>query len=336
MNDENVNDRKKKKRIIPFLWFGGITLGGALIASLLVLNNKAGQIKELENTLTEKERQFNSTSDSLSSQLATANGDYEQLISNYDSVSNILADSRAANNRLIAVNAAKIEACKDENANLLLAVDQQKSANEMLNEKVNSLLFQLEDLQAQSQDLKNANSEQAKIINEKEERIAADSAHLAQQDSLIKAEDVAGFTNITELGGGIGLGDVSAPYSHHFYSISTVNGYVINKHFTSGIGIGINVYNGGIMAPLYLDFRYNFSKRKFTPFIYADGGMLLDFDDFKEPGLFINPGVGILRKVSEKLAINLSAGLFVQRAPLLKSSFINFKLGLVYTSRKKK
>jgi len=142
-----------------------------------------------------------------------------------------------------------------------------------------------------------------------------------------KYEDVSGYINITEIGGGFGLGEVAADYTAHFAGISTINGYVINRHFVTGLGLGINAYNGGLMAPVYLDLRYNFNERRFTPFIFGDGGILVNFED--GPGLFLNPGIGIYGKIKDKLGISLSSGLFVQRTPNL-ASFINVKLGVFF------
>jgi hypothetical protein len=144
-----------------------------------------------------------------------------------------------------------------------------------------------------------------------------------------KYEDVSGYVNITEASGGIGTGITTTDYSQYLLGISTINGYVINSHFITGIGVGLNAYNGGMMAPVYLDIRYNFNERKFTPYVFGDGGVLLNFDDIAAPGLFINPGLGIITKITDKLAINLGTGLFVQRVPTL-ASFINFKLGIIF------
>jgi hypothetical protein len=96
------------------------------------------------------------------------------------------------------------------------------------------------------------------------------------------------------------------------------------------VGVGVLAYNGGVTIPLYLDFRYHFNKRKFTPYLYADGGLLLKLDYLKEPVLFINPGIGLYKSISDKFALNFGAGVFIQRDEVAKSSFVNFKLGLIY------
>lgn len=144
-----------------------------------------------------------------------------------------------------------------------------------------------------------------------------------------KYEDVSGYVNITEAVGGFGTGTTTTDYSQYLLGISSINGYVINSHFLTGIGAGLNAYNGGMAAPVYIDIRYTFNERKFTPYVFGDGGILLYFEEMDAPGLFINPGLGLITKISDKLAVNLGAGLFVQRMPRL-ASFINFKLGFVF------
>ena len=108
---------------------------------------------------------------------------------------------------------------------------------------------------------------------------------------------------------------------------------MINKRFLTGVGLGINSYNGGWMTPLYLDFRYKFRETGYTPYLFADGGFLIIFDDITEPGFFLNPGLGIQKKIHNRFTLNLGTGLFIQRTPV-KASFINFKLGFTIYGRK--
>jgi hypothetical protein len=151
-----------------------------------------------------------------------------------------------------------------------------------------------------------------------------------QSKRFNKYEDVSGYINITEVGGGMALGTSVVEYSDNFAGFTIMNGYVIDHHFLTGLGLGAIVHGDGVLVPAYLDIRYTFNNQKITPFLYADGGMLLDLGDIMASGIFLNPGVGIKRKLSNKTALSVSGGLFIQRFNN-RASFVNVKVGLYFT-----
>jgi hypothetical protein len=152
----------------------------------------------------------------------------------------------------------------------------------------------------------------------------------SQSRRFNKYEDVSGYINITEVGGGMGIGTTEVEFSDHFAGFTIMNGYVIDHHFLTGLGLGAHVYGDGVLVPAYLDIRYTFNNRKFTPFLYGDAGLLLDPEDIMGSGMFLNPGVGVKRKISSKIALSVSGGLFVQHFNA-RSSFVNVKIGLYFT-----
>jgi len=155
-------------------------------------------------------------------------------------------------------------------------------------------------------------------------------ANSQQSRQFNKYEDVSGYINITEVGGGMALGTSAVKYSNNFVGITTMNGYVIDHHFLTGLGLGAHVYGDGVLVPVYLDIRYTFNNRKFTPFLYGDGGILLDPGDIMATGLFINPGIGVKRKLSYKTALSVSGGFYLQQFDI-RASFVNVKVGLYFT-----
>ena len=144
-----------------------------------------------------------------------------------------------------------------------------------------------------------------------------------------------GFVNITELNGGKGLGDIDVDNSKFYLGISNVFAYQINKNFLQGLGIGYFLYDSGSLIPLYLDIRSYKYLKKSTMFAYADGGLLIQIRDLNNgTQLFINPGLGINRSVSSLIDGTLSAGIMLQMGDNLpKTSFINFKLGIIYKKK---
>lgn len=138
-----------------------------------------------------------------------------------------------------------------------------------------------------------------------------------------------GFITINELHFGFGLYVTSVPYSKSFFGFTTINGYQFNKSIIAAAGTGLSFYNGGLLVPLFLDFRYRFYIGQYTPYVFADGGFMLNFSDFNNSKLFVNPGVGVRYAFTNNWAANLGAGLLVQRGAL-RDSFINFKMGATY------
>ena len=140
-----------------------------------------------------------------------------------------------------------------------------------------------------------------------------------------------GFITINELHFGIGLGMTNVPYSKSFFGFTTINGYQINKNFVVAGGTGLSFYNGGMLVPLFLDFRFRFNVSQFTPYIFGDGGFLLKLSNINSTKLFINPGLGIRYSFTRNWAANLGGGFLIQTGTAgIRDTFINIKAGVTY------
>ena len=161
--------------------------------------------------------------------------------------------------------------------------------------------------------------------------ISSAQVKVSQNNPSAQFNPDGGFITINELTAGVGLGVTNVPYSKSYFGFTTINGYQINKSFVAAAGTGVLAYNGGVLIPLFLDFRYRFNTEPFTPFLWADGGFLLNFKDVvNETKQFINPGVGIKYTFSRNFAANLGAGFLLQSGAGNRDSFINFKGGVTY------
>ena len=145
----------------------------------------------------------------------------------------------------------------------------------------------------------------------------------------IKLDPESGYIMINEFTGGIGLGVTFDSFSKYFVGFTTIHGYQVNKDFLIAGGTGVSFYNEGTLVPLFLDFRYRVYVSQWTPYIFGDGGFMIDFSKNKESRLFINPGFGCSYTTSRKMAIDLAAGLFTQFADT-RASYVNFKTGITY------
>jgi len=141
-----------------------------------------------------------------------------------------------------------------------------------------------------------------------------------------------GFVSITGIEAAIGLRDTTATNSRYYYSITNVFGYQADRNFFAGIGTGLYYCEENLFIPLFLENKYSLYLKGFTPYFYADGGVLLSINSFTdESKIFVNPGLGISRYISPKIEGSLSAGYMLQaRTTLNRVSFLNLRLGIIY------
>jgi hypothetical protein len=139
-----------------------------------------------------------------------------------------------------------------------------------------------------------------------------------------------GFVTINELTGGFGLAGKSYPFSKYYFGFTTVNGYQVNKNFIAAAGTGLSFYDAGLLIPLFLDFRFAFYVGTLTPYIFGDGGLLLNIANFDESKLFINPGLGARYTLGRSFAVNIGAGILSQVDGINRASFAVVKLGGMY------
>jgi hypothetical protein len=140
----------------------------------------------------------------------------------------------------------------------------------------------------------------------------------------------SGFVTINEGTYGLGLSGKTFPFSKHFFGFTTVNGYQVNQNFILAAGTGFYIYESGLLIPLFLDFRYAFYINQLSPYLFSDGGLLINVSKLDNTKLFINPGVGVRYALSRNLALNLGAGILAQVDGTVRESFLNLKLGAVY------
>ena len=139
-----------------------------------------------------------------------------------------------------------------------------------------------------------------------------------------------GYITINELQAGLGLGNTSTDFSKSMYGFTSIHGYQMNKSFLLAGGTVVLLYNGGMLIPLFMDFRYNFKISSFTPYAYSDGGILMNVSDLVEGSkIFINAGGGVRYSFSRQIAATLSAGYWIQNG-ISRDSFVIVKTGITY------
>ena len=158
---------------------------------------------------------------------------------------------------------------------------------------------------------------------------------ISTSDRILQSDRKNGFFNSTDINGGIGLGGTEVSYSKYFVGLTSVTGYQFARNLKAGIGLGVSSFNGGMLFPAYAHVRYSFKANSIVPFLYADGGYLLNFSDFSnESRPFADAGAGVRFVVRERLSVNLSGGLFGHFGGVeVKSTFVNLKAGIEFKGK---
>jgi hypothetical protein len=331
--EKNAHE-KNKRRVFPLLFLsGGILLTGGLIALTLLNCEMNDQMKTLMQKLYSAEINYNRRNDSLSREIMQVTVSFNTMSTERNALKDKLAKEQARNSRLIYVNTEytiREKKCKNDFDTLKETFEKITSENVTLKAEAGSSGYWIANLQVQKDDCDNQNAGQSAGIDNLVTRKPSDASPTTVHFDSIRFENVSEFYTITELNCAYGLFSRGAPYSYYFLGINSINGYMIDRHIFTGLGFGFSFYDAGWMAPVYLDFRYNFKERKYTPYIFADGGFMFDLENFKLPSsLFMNPGFGFIRRINNQLSLNMGAGLFVQRINV-RSSFINVKLGFMF------
>ncbi len=141
-----------------------------------------------------------------------------------------------------------------------------------------------------------------------------------------------GFQNNTEFGILVGMGNINSysllgtttPNDVTAYSLSTINGWLINPNVFVGIGIGIEKlpidYFIDYCLPLFLDTRYFILKKKVTPFFYSDMGYSWGWNSGSSSsdwaGIMVSAGAGVSYRFIKSSSLSISVGYKLQQIKL--------------------
>jgi hypothetical protein len=170
-------------------------------------------------------------------------------------------------------------------------------------------------------------------------RVARETFQHENLNNKIIVHDGEGFTNITTLGLGFGVGTVGdegeVNNDQTYFALHTVNGYHLNRALSMGIGVGIEWYDGYELVPLYADIRYHPALTEWAPFFYGNLGFGLGFlENNHDGGLMGGLGGGIQKSVNPNLALVGSLGYRFQGNTVgtenLDAHFIQLSVGVKF------
>ncbi|MCG8327788.1 MAG: hypothetical protein MI974_08900 [Chitinophagales bacterium] len=163
-----------------------------------------------------------------------------------------------------------------------------------------------------------------------------------QHDNLknkVIVHDGSGFTNITTLGLGFGVGSVgderSSDNDETYFALHTVNGYHLNRSLSLGVGVGIEWFGDYELVPLYADIRFHPSLTEWAPFFYGNLGFGLGLlENNVDGGLMAGVGGGIQKSINSNLALVGSIGYRFQGNTIgtenMDAHFLQFSVGVKF------
>ena len=317
---------KSLTRKNPVIYF----LFTVFTAFLLFTGCKTTELREQIATLTEKQAFLEEEKDSLqrlvdlrNRRLDSLNRGMSELSSNYET----LSEKASALESTAGRRGEQLRKATADSRELSENLEEKSTENESLQSEIAALEEKISGVNRRMVEIEQEKTTLEKEVAQKQERIEADSITGAQRPAPVPPE-ITGYNNITELGGGFGLGDVSVDYSKSVISLTNISAYQINNRFLAGVGYGAHFYNGGVLLPLYIDMRFTFNHLKVSPMIIADGGLMINPNDIAAVGVFINPSLGVRFPMKNNNSLHLSSGVLIHNTPTGRHTFVNLKLGL--------
>ncbi|MCB9293397.1 MAG: hypothetical protein H6559_09780 [Lewinellaceae bacterium] len=167
-------------------------------------------------------------------------------------------------------------------------------------------------------------------------RVAREAIQHDNIKNKVFVHDAEGFTNITTLGYGFGIGTVGdANNNEDYFALHTVNGFHVNRMISLGVGVGIEGYGDYELVPLYADIRIYPARTEWAPFFYGDLGYGLGvLEKNTDGGLMAAIGGGLQRSVNPNLAFVASIGYRYQENTVgteeLNASYLQLSVGVKF------
>lgn len=337
----NQDDQKDKTKSL-LLTSAKILVATAVAVIIILLARSCSENhSRLEATQNSRIRER----DSLMNEIRKVQDRFVSLQTEKDNVSQALEKENAANKQLLSEKAGNIRQIRTSGAK----ISEQKERLNVISGKNDSLLAKITDLQGKMDELNRKIAETEKESEILNNNIAGLNNNIKEKDSVITKVNEALITeHITdsikllpvfvtagELTSGLGMAQTQVPYSHYFIGGSVLFGMEFNKRFLAGIGTGAHAFNGGVLVPLFLEFRYGFPIRNYTPYIFSQAGALMNFSSYDRSNIYANGGIGLRHAINDNLAFNIATGIYTHSSGVSgRDSFLNFKVGLIYSKSK--
>lgn len=322
-----------------FLFCRKKTVPVCLSACLLyiIAGCASGDLKDQILALNERQEKLMEEKDSLMKLLGSKGVALDTLKTGLEKLAREKEAVEARNKTLQSgnyKNSQDLKKSQEENRELNQKLAQLQAGNDSLEKEINLLRDRITTVNTNMEEARKTSETLSQLLKQQEEKRIADSIAEANKPRPVPVKE-SGYVNITELTGGFGLANTSVDYSRSLIGITNVFGYDITRNLLIGGGTGVNIYNGGVMIPLYGDIRYTFGRGKLLPYVGGDAGLLVTVEDIGSSGLFVNPMVGLNKKLNNKFSLHAGMGLLIQEAPSgMRNSFVNIKGGVDFRPKR--
>ena len=141
--------------------------------------------------------------------------------------------------------------------------------------------------------------------------------------------------SLSEINFGYGAHWLDQPYEIRRTGISTLVGYRFRREISIGLGAGIEAYNGGTLAPVYLEGQIYFDRLirgSVKPYLSGASDYLFDVGGTRTNiNVFANPGFGLLIPMTYRTALSVGLGLYTQwEVEVERYSYITAKVGFLF------
>lgn len=141
--------------------------------------------------------------------------------------------------------------------------------------------------------------------------------------------------SLTEFNLGYGARYLDQPYEIRRSGVTTLLAYRYSRTIAIGVGAGLESYNGGTLAPLFLEGQIYFDKSirgSIKPFLSGSSGYLAQVSGIKSNiTVFANPSAGLLIPITYRSSLTVSLGVFTQwNVGVERYSFLDTKIGVLF------
>lgn len=256
-----------------------------------------------------------------------------QSLERENQTNKVLKSNISLNNKQIKTSNSKIAEQSDRIKYLSAKNDSLLATIDVMLGKMDEIDKKIAMKEKETLELKDNISVLNNAVKEKDEKISDVNEGMIILQKTDSVKMVPRFITAAELTGGWGMNTTDIPYAHWLSGATVVAGLEFNRRFLAGFGAGAHIFNGGTLIPIFVEFRYGFPTKNFTPYLFSKGGALLNFESNNSSNIFLNAGIGLRHQFSDKLGFNFGTGLYTHNSGQYgRSSFLTMNLGLIFTN----
>jgi len=130
------------------------------------------------------------------------------------------------------------------------------------------------------------------------EKLTKEPYQLKKHKKYSKETELPEYKAIIELG-------YSKFYDYHKIKLNITYNYQLSPYYSLGFGTGLRYTEDFHTIPVFMNFRTNFTKNNYSPYLSLGLGYLFTEYNFEAKGFMFDPTVGVVFKITDKSALNV-------------------------------